>query len=76
LLAWVTVFTGLHLWGLALGVTCSLLLMVVAARAASSRPPLSVMMAYGLAFVLLTWPILWLIVGLVRYWITGEALGA
>ena len=30
---------------------------------------------YGLAFALLTWPLLWLPVGYVRYLITGEALG-
>jgi Ca2+/H+ antiporter len=35
------------------------------------QPSRSVLAAYGLAFVLLTWPTLWL----VRYAITGQTLG-
>lgn len=33
------------------------------------------MVGYGMAFVLLTWPVLWVVVGYVRYLITGRALG-
>jgi hypothetical protein len=49
--------------------------MLVAARAVRPHPSVSVMAAYGLAFALLTWPIIWLVVGLVRYGITGQTLG-
>jgi hypothetical protein len=34
------------------------------------------MLTFGVAFVLLTWPALWLVVGYVRYLVTGETLGA
>jgi hypothetical protein len=33
------------------------------------------MAAFGFAFILLTWPLLWLLVGYIRYAITGESLG-
>jgi hypothetical protein len=33
------------------------------------------MLAFGFAFVLLTWPLLWLVVGYIRYLITGQTLG-
>jgi hypothetical protein len=74
-IGWITAFPGLHLWGLLVGVAFTLLAMLALARAIRSHPPLSVAAAYGLAFVLLTWPILWLLVGLVRYAISGQPLG-
>jgi hypothetical protein len=43
------------------------------ARAANGV--LGTMLGYGLAFALLTWPLLWLVVGYVRYVITGQPLG-
>jgi hypothetical protein len=49
--------------------------MLVFARATRPHLSLSVMAAYGLAFALLTWPIIWLVVGLVRYTIAGQTLG-
>jgi hypothetical protein len=67
LLGWITVFAVLDLWGLVVGGAASLILVLVAVRAVRPHPSLSVMAAYGLAFALLTWPILWLVVGLVRY---------
>jgi hypothetical protein len=75
LLGWITVFAAHDLWGLLVGVAASLILMLVAARAVRPHPPLSVIGAYGLAFALLIWPIIWLVVGLLRYAITGETLG-
>jgi hypothetical protein len=33
------------------------------------------MAADALAFILLTWPLLWLLVGYIRHAITGESLG-
>jgi hypothetical protein len=34
-----------------------------------------VIAVYAFAFVLLTWPFLWLVVGCARYVITGHTLG-
>ena len=34
------------------------------------------LLALGFGFVLLTWPVLWIVVGLVRFWITGDSLGS
>jgi hypothetical protein len=72
LLGWITVFAALDLWGLLVGGAASLVLMLVFARAVRPHPSLPVMAAYGPAFALLTWPILWLTVGLV----TGQTLGS
>jgi hypothetical protein len=36
---------------------------------------MSVMATFAFAFILLTWPILLLVVGYVRYVITGQGLG-
>jgi hypothetical protein len=34
------------------------------------------LLALGFALVLFTWPVLWIVVGLVRFWITGDSLGS
>jgi hypothetical protein len=33
------------------------------------------MLAFAFAFVLLTWPLLWRVVGYIRYQINGQELG-
>jgi hypothetical protein len=40
-----------------------------------ARGRLGAMLAFGCAFVLLTWPLLWLVIGSIRYLITGQTLG-
>jgi hypothetical protein len=72
---WLLAFAGLRVWGLVLGGMVTLALLVVAARAGRVQG-LGQLVTLGGAFVLLTWPVLWLVVGLVRYWITGDTLGA
>ena len=61
--------------GLVIGLAATLIFIVALGRAARAHPPFTVAAAYGFAFVLLTWPLLWLIVGYIRYAITGESLG-
>jgi hypothetical protein len=53
----------------------TLILLVAAARADRDHGP-GQLVTLSAAFVLLTSPPLWLVVALVRYWITGDALGA
>jgi hypothetical protein len=40
-----------------------------------ARGRLGAMLAFGFAFVLLMWPLLWLVVGYIRYLITGQTFG-
>ena len=47
--------------------------MVGIVRSDSSQG-LSQLAGYGIAFVLLTWPLLWIAVGYVRYLLTGQSL--
>jgi hypothetical protein len=70
---WSALFAGLD-WGLAIGVSITL---VVIGFCSWRRPvsDLRFMLGFAPAFALLTWPTLYLGVGLVRYWLTGEALG-
>jgi hypothetical protein len=75
LIAWISAFAGLKAWGLVGGVLTSAVLSLVFARRAASRPSMSVMATFAFAFILLTWPILLLVVGYLRYVITGQGLG-
>jgi hypothetical protein len=72
---WAATFSGLKLWGLALGVVITMAMLVVLAHRGLAQGRLGAMLAFGLAFVLLTWPLLWLVVGYIRYVITGQTLG-
>ena len=72
---WILAFAGLHVWGLVIGGVITLVLLVAAARAERFHGAGQLIALAG-AFVLLTWPVLWLMVGLARYWITGDTLGA
>ncbi len=69
------VFVSLGLWGLLVGAAVVVLLTVAVGRRAAGHDRLFAMVGYGMAFVLLTWPVLWVVVGYVRYLITGRALG-
>ncbi|HXD53954.1 MAG TPA: hypothetical protein VN618_04300 [Solirubrobacteraceae bacterium] len=72
LLGWTAVFVGLGWPGLIVGLAVTLVCLGAVARRLGSKPLLA---SYGLAFTLLTWPLLWLPVGFVRYLMTGETLG-
>jgi hypothetical protein len=34
------------------------------------------LLTLGVGFVLLSWPVIWVLVVLARYWITGKSLGS
>jgi F0F1-type ATP synthase assembly protein I len=72
---WSLVFAGLRAWGLAIGVLVTLgALWLVASRRTGERR-FGFMVGFAFAFVLLTWPLLWVGVGYLRFLLTGEALG-
>lgn len=68
-LAW---FTNGDLEWLLCGAALTVALVGVAAL---GRQQLHVLLSYASAFVVITWPLLYLAVGYVRYLITGQALG-
>lgn len=71
---WSALFAGFD-WGLAVGVAVTL----VAIGVCSWRRQVSelrFMLGFAPAFALLTWPALYIGVGLVRYWLTGDTLGS
>lgn len=72
---WAAAFSGFKLWGLALGAVITVSMLVVVARRGVAHGRLGALLAFGFAFVLLTWPLLWLVVGYIRYLITGQTLG-
>ena len=72
---WSLAFAGIGLWGLALGAAASGVVSVILARLTAPPPPLAHLAVFAFAFILLTWPLLWLVVGYVRYVLTGETLG-
>lgn len=74
-MGWIAAFSALRLWGLVIGLAASVIVMLAVARRARAHPPFAVMAAFGFAFILLTWPLLWQLVGYIRYAITGESLG-
>lgn len=74
-IGWIAALSGLGLWGLVIGLGATVIVSLALGRRTRAHPPLSVIAAYGFAFILLTWPLLWLVVGYVRYAITGQSLG-
>lgn len=71
---WAAAFSGLKLWGLALGAAITVALLVVLAHRAVADGRLGTVLVFGFAFALLTWPLLWLVVAYIRYLITGQTL--
>lgn len=71
---WAATFAGFS-WGLALGVAVTLLV-IGACSWRRPVPDLRFMLGFAPAFALLTWPALYIGVGLVRWWLTGETLGS
>lgn len=74
-IGWSACFAGLGLRGLAVGAVFSVGLIALLARRARSHPRMLDLAGWWLAFVLLTWPVLWVLIGWARYAITGQALG-
>jgi hypothetical protein len=72
---WIAVFAGLRLWCLGVCAAATLWVLSIAGRNrfAHDREQL---LAMGVAFLLLSWPVLWVIVALVRWWITGDTIGS
>ena len=72
---WTAAFAGVGVGGLVLGAIVT----VGAIGAAASRMPrgaLRLMLGFAPAFALICWPALYIGVGFVRYWLTGETLGS
>lgn len=76
LLASTAVFVGLGYWGLVFGAAVTLGFAVAFARRSTAPGAFGLIAAFGFAFVLLIWPLLWLLVGYARYLLTGETLGS
>jgi hypothetical protein len=74
-IGWIAALSGLGLWGLVIGLAATVIVLFALARRVGAGRSFSVTAGFGFAFVLLTWPLLWLLVGYVRYAITGESLG-
>ncbi|MEA2314909.1 MAG: hypothetical protein QOI03_1601 [Solirubrobacteraceae bacterium] len=72
IVGWAALFAGLPGWAFATGIVTTWTLLAITARTARQFVMMS---GFSFAFLLLTWPPLWLAVGYTRYLITGEALG-
>ena len=75
LLAWAGAFGGLGAPGLGIGAAATVIPIGVFARRETAHRTLAFMLGFAFAFAVLTWPILWLVVGYVRYLLTGQSLG-
>jgi hypothetical protein len=73
-LAWSGWFDGLGRAAFGIGAAITLILIYGFARTDPARRRLTFMLGYAFAFAVLTWPILWLVVGYARYLLTGQAL--
>jgi hypothetical protein len=73
-LAWALVwFTNVGLVSLAIG--AALTFAAVGIGATNTRHVAPLLAGYAFGFVIVTWPLLYVVVGLIRYLITGKALG-
>jgi hypothetical protein len=72
MIGWTAFYEGLGGWGLLVGlVVTSALVVWVSVR----RPHYAGLIGgFAFAFLVLTWPVLWLVVGYVRYLFTGEPI--
>ena len=74
LLAWsLAWFTDVGDVSLVVGAAATVGLLAIAATRGRRRP--ASLMIYALGFVIVTWPLLYFVVGLVRYLLTGKTLG-
>ena len=74
-IGWIAAFSGLGLWGPVIGLLATIALILSLARRGRAHAPLRVMASFAFAFALLTWPLLWLLIGYIRYAISGQSLG-
>jgi hypothetical protein len=74
IVAWGGWFDGLGRVAFGIGPAITLILICAFARTDPARRQLAFMLGYAFAFAVLTWPILWLVVGYARYLLTGQAL--
>jgi hypothetical protein len=74
-LMWSLWFAGLGSASLAVGAAATLIPILAYAWRDPIRRRLTFMLGFAFAFVVLTWPILWLVVGYVNYLLTGETPG-
>jgi hypothetical protein len=75
LVGWTAFYIRLKLWGLVLGAATTLLLAIVVSRLDRAQRPTTVF-TLTLACILLTWPLAWVAIVFVRYWITGDSVGS
>lgn len=75
-IGWILVFSGLGIWGLVIGLVATAIIVLAVGRRPRPHSRLAALAAFGFAFILLTWPPLWLVVGYIRYVITGDSLGS
>jgi hypothetical protein len=74
-LTWSGVFGGVGFASFGIGAAATLIPIYGFARVDPARRPLSFMLGYAFAFVVLTWPILWLVIAYARSIVTGQTLG-
>ncbi len=75
IIGWSLAFAGLGPWGLVTGGAIVLIVIIVVARRPALRLDSALFLGYAFAFILITWPVLWLAVGWVRYLVTGQSIG-
>ena len=73
-IGWTLVFVGLGVWGLLVGLAITGALAVFAGSRSSGAGSME-RLALSVAWILLTWPVLWVLAALIRYWITGHTVG-
>lgn len=72
---WTLLYIGVGIWGLVVGAaTVVLLATAVNGVVPADRPTKLVPLVLGC--VLLSWPLVWVVVVFLRYWISGQDLGA
>lgn len=74
-IGWIIALTALGLWGLVIGLLVTATVLVALARRHRARRALGAMAGFAFAFILLTWPVLWLLVAYIRAVVTGEPAG-
>jgi hypothetical protein len=72
---WTLFFLGTGLWGLVVGVAVVVFLAANAARTGGARRRFE-SIAISLACSLLSWPLVWIVAVVVRYWVTGKTVGS
>jgi hypothetical protein len=74
-IGWTLFYVGLNLWGLAIGAAVVVGTAVAGAHTTGSQQR-SEPLALSFACTLLSWPLIWVLVVFIRYWITGKSIGS